>query len=240
VCAYDGTEFRGWQSQVCGLALQDFIERRLKVILGKDTRTHASGRTDAGVHAAAQVFHFDANWPHGEEQMLRALRCGFPDTLQILSVKCAPQTFHARYGVKKKTYEYRIYEGFAPPTLTRFRWSMLHRKLDVPAMNEAAKILLGEHDFTSFSANHGKSDEDTVKTLYTLKVSRKGKEIKLSTTGSGYLYKMVRMITGALVDIGLGKMTDKDLKKILDAKKRGANFQAAPAKGLFLKKVYYK
>ena len=239
ICAYDGTDFKGWQSQAGGGTVQDFIEGRLEQILKVKTRIHASGRTDSGVHATAQVFHFDAEWPHGCERLLAALRCGFPDSIQVRKVSFAKDSFHARYGVKRKRYVYRIYEGFAPPNITRYRWSLGNRKLDISAMNNAALALLGEHDFISFSANRGCDKEDTVKNLMELKVSRRGKEIKISTTGSGYLYKMVRMITGALVDVGLGKLTRADLERILKAKKRGQKIQSAPARGLTLERVWY-
>ncbi len=223
------------------MSVQDFIERRLKQFLGADTRIHASGRTDAGVHAHAQVFHFDADWRHGEEKMLAALRCGFPDSIRISSVKKVSEKFHARHGVKKKIYEYNIYLGYAPPHLTRYRWSLGKRLPDADKMNAAAQMLLGKHDFTSFSANRrGSGEGETfVKNMELLEVAKRGNEMKLTTCASGYLFRMVRLITGALVAAGLDELSPADIKRILDAKKRGAWFQAAPARGLFLKKVFY-
>lgn len=240
VCAYDGTEFCGWQSQAGGGSIQDFIEGRLAEIFKKKVRIHGSGRTDAGVHANAQVFHFDAEWSHGTESLLKAMRCGYPKALQISKISVAKGDFHARYSVKGKRYIYRIYEGYAPPVISRYRWSLGGRKLDIAAMNDAASALLGTHDFTAFSANRGNDAKDNpVKTLTKLEVSRRGKEIKITTEGSGYLYKMVRLLAGALVDVGLGKLSKGGLISALESKKRGNTFQAAPALGLFLDRVFY-
>ncbi len=240
VCAYDGTDFCGWQSQVTGNSVQDFIERRLEAIFKRKIRIHGSGRTDAGVHADAQVFHFDAPWRHSSDALLAALRSGYPDSLQILKVSKVPENFHARYSVKGKRYVYRIYLGRATPKIARYRWSLGEMELDLEAMNSAAKILIGTHDFTAFSANRGAEYKDNpVKDLRKLEVVRRGREIKISTEGSGYLYKMVRMIVGALVEVGRGRLSEADVARALDLKKRSNLFQAAPAKGLTLEKVFY-
>lgn len=238
-CAYDGTGFRGWQSQACGNTIQDFIERRLCEIFSEKIRIHGSGRTDAGVHAKAQVFHFDADWAHSAENLLSALRCGLPAGIQVYKVSKAKSGFHARYSAKGKRYVYNIYEGYAQPHKSRYCWSLGRRKLDIEKMNAAAAELLGEHDFTAFSANRGHEEDNPVKNLRLLKVSRRGREIKIATEGSGYLYKMVRIMAGALVDAGLGKLSCADIRRILEEKKRTNAFQTAPAQGLFLEKVFY-
>jgi len=240
-CAYDGTAFRGWQTQASNDSIQDFIERRLFKIFRKTTRIHSSGRTDAGVHAMCQVFHFDADWSHSEEDLQKALRNGYPEAIQILSVKKCSSKFQARFDAKSKEYVYKIYLGRALPHLTRYRWSMFNRKLDVEKMKDACEIFLGTHDFKAYSANRGKDvKEDTIKTIYKLEIKKSGKELTISTRGSGYLYKMVRMIVGALVDVGIGKSSKEELKKMLESKTRNNTTQSAPAKGLFLNKVYYK
>ena len=239
VCAYDGTMFSGWQSQPNGLGVQDFIERRLAEILGQKTRIHGSGRTDAGVHANNQVFHFDAECKHGSRTLFAALRCGYPDDILIKSVLKVPQNFHARFSASGKRYVYKLMLGYAPPELTRYRWSLGNRVPDVGKMLEAAKLLLGRHDFTALSANRGKPDEDTFKTLTRLDVKKRGRNISITVEGDGFLYKMVRLIVGALVSVGLGKLSTCDLLEALESRKRGTLFQAAPAKGLFLDKVFY-
>ena len=242
VCAYDGTDFCGWQSQPNNLAIQDFIETRLSAIFKEKIRIHGSGRTDAGVHADAQVFHFDAIWKHSPTALLSALRVGMPEALQIVSLKKVSNNFHARYSVVGKRYIYKICEGQASPKIARYHWSIGNRKLDIDAINESAKILLGTHDFTSFSASRGTDTKDNpIKTLFQLEAKRNKNIVTISTRGTGYMYKMVRMLVGALVDVGLGKFTQDDIQQILDAKKRGSyKFATAPAKGLSLNKVFYK
>lgn len=241
VCAYDGTELSGWQSQLEGNTVQDFLESRLKEIFGKEIRVHGSGRTDTGVHAKGQVFHFDGDWEHGKEKLLNALRVGIPRSIQVISIMKVTNDFHARYSVRGKRYAYYIYEGYALPTKARYFWSIGgENKLDIRAMQKAAQILLGKHDFSAFSATgRGNYGSDPIKEIFRLEVVKKGRYIKIITEGSGYLYKMVRSIVGALVDVGLGKLSYEDLGKILESKRRTQRVVSAPAKGLFLEKVFY-
>lgn len=222
------------------MTVQDSIEARLAGIFKTKIRIHASGRTDAGVHAKAQVFHFDAVWPHGAAVLERALSHGFGGRIQISKISEVDRNFHARYKTKGKRYCYYIYEGYAPPCETRYCLSLGNFKLDVEKMNEAAKTLLGTHNFIAFSANRGRDDKDNpVKTLRKLEIKRRGKRIKLTTEGSGYMYKMVRMLTGALMEVGFGHLEISDIRKILDAQVRTNKFPTAPSKGLFLEKVFY-
>lgn len=240
VCSYDGTDFRGWQSQLGGNTIQDFIEARLAEIFKSKIRIHGSGRTDAGVHAKAQVFHFDAQWQHPVFALQRALLHGLPAGIEISKVSSVKKDkFHARYSAKAKRYAYFMYEGFAPAYESRFFYNLGNRRLDIDKMNMGATLLLGTHDFTAFSANRRHPEDNPVKTLYKLQITKKGKKIKLLTEGSGYMYKMVRMLTGALIDLGLGKLQLEDIQTILNEKKRTNKFATAPAKGLFLEKVFY-
>ena len=209
-CAYDGTDFCGWQSQKSGGSVQDFIEARLGQILKKPIRIHGSGRTDSGVHATGQVFHFDAVWDHPAYALLAALRSTNRTDVFVKSLKRVGNDFHARYSAKGKRYVYYIH------------------------------TLVGEHDFTAFSASRGaNARENPVKVLRKLSASRRGAEIKIVAEGSGFMYKMVRMLVGALVDAGTGRLSKSDIEKILASKKKGNYFQAAPARGLFLEKVFY-
>lgn len=239
VCSYDGTDFKGWQCQKGGGTIQDAIEDRLAQIFSRKIRIHASGRTDAGVHALAQVFHFEAEWNHPVRNLHLAMKCGLPEGIVLVKLSKAKKDFHARFSAKAKRYAYNIFEGEALAHLGRYAWSIGNRKLDVSKMQSAANLLLGEHDFTAFSANRGTDFEDPIKTIFKLDVKRKGKRIRIETEGSGYLYKMVRLIVGALFDVGLGKLSESDILKILNDKKRVNRFQTAPAKGLFLEKVFY-
>jgi len=241
VCAYDGTDFSGWQSQANGNGVQDYIEKRLAQIFKKPVRIHGSGRTDAGVHAKAQVFHFDAGWPHDTDQLLRAFRCGLPAGIQVRKVSLAPTGFHARYGAIGKQYRYRIHLGRADPFELRWYWSMNDRALDLAAMRKAASYLLGKHDFSAFAAKNGDqvTEEDVVKDLRRLDLVVKGKHLDVVTQASGYLYKMVRTMVGALVETGLGKLTPEQVHDILLSKKRTYLVPTAPAQGLRMERVFY-
>ncbi len=243
VCAYDGTDFCGWQSQPSGASVQDFIERRLYRIFKRPIRVHGSGRTDAGVHANAQVFHFDAPWKYDCRTLVRALSSTHSLSLSIYEIKRVSKNFHARYSARGKRYVYRIYEGRAMPQIARFRWSLTSGvPLDIDAMNDAAKIFIGEHDFSAFSASRGAGSKkiNPVKRIYRLELTRKGKEIKLTADGNGFLYRMVRMLSGALVGVGMGKIDKSELQKALDSGIRANLFESAPACGLFLDKVFYR
>jgi tRNA pseudouridine38-40 synthase len=237
--AYDGTAFFGWQSQASGKTIQDALEKRLAEIFGTPTRIHGSGRTDAGVHASAQVFHFDAVWKHRPETLANALRKGFPAGISVFEVKLGRADFHARFSARGKRYCYHIYEGYAPPTLSRFSHSTCENKLNVPAMQATAKMLLGIHDFTAFSGRVRES-ENPVKDLRRLDVVRRGPRIDITTEASGYLYKMVRRLAGGLMQVGVGKMTPEELLAYLEARQSNATVPAAPARGLFLEKVFYR
>jgi len=240
VCAYDGTGLYGWQSQPGGNTVQDFIEARLKTILKTPTRIHGSGRTDSGVHAKAQVFHFEAAWSHPSGDLLRALRSGLPAGIQVVRLSRAPKGFHARFSARGKQYRYRLYEGFAPPWDSRYCYSLGTRKLDSDAMAAAAQVFLGEHDFTAFGANRGDGSEDNPhKNMRRVEVHRNGGKLMIIFEGSGFLYKMARSMAGTLIDVGLGKHTPDEVAAILAGGKRTEAVTTAPAKGLWLERVYY-
>ncbi|HEY5553061.1 MAG TPA: tRNA pseudouridine(38-40) synthase TruA [Opitutaceae bacterium] len=238
VCAYNGTGIGGWQSQKDGNSVQDFIERRLAVVLGVPARIHGSGRTDAGVHARAQVFHFDAEWTHGAATLERALRTGMPAGIQVTSVRAASADFHARFSAKGKTYIYHLEQGRADVFRDPFCWSLV-RPLDVAAMQRAASVLRGRHDFKAFSAFGGEERESTVRDLTRLDVVGRGSRLRVVAEADGFLYKMVRSLVGALVAVGLGKLTEDGLARILESRTRTNEVQTAPAKGLFLWRVKY-
>ncbi|MBL4574531.1 MAG: tRNA pseudouridine(38-40) synthase TruA [Opitutaceae bacterium] len=237
VCAYDGSGFHGWQSQKNSEAVQDVIEKSLKTIFEKRIRIHGSGRTDTGVHARGQVFHFDASWRHDSGRLLAAFRALLPVSIQIKSAKLVPESFHARYGAKGKEYRYYIYRGTADPFKTSYCWS-IDRSLDLAKMQKAADLLVGKHDFVAFSLFNG-DKVDTIKDLRVLSVNERGRHISVTAEGSGFLYKMVRSLTGALVNVGQGKLTPTDLYEILKNQKRVSLVRTAPAQGLFLEKVKY-
>lgn len=238
VCAYDGTMFAGWQSQAGGTAIQDVIEARLSEIFKAPVRIHGSGRTDAGVHAMGQVFHFDAAWGHGATKLLAALRIGLPSTIQVKSARLVQPGFHARFQATGKRYEYRLHLGDADPFMRPFCWSFFH-PLDIAAMQAAALELRGRHDFRAFTALNGTEREDTVRELFRLDVVRRGRVVRITAEGNGFLYKMVRSLVGVLVGVGQGKLTPVQVRDILASRTRTALVRTAPPQGLFLMKVYY-
>jgi tRNA pseudouridine38-40 synthase len=242
VCAYDGGGFSGWQSQPAGDSIQDAIESRLAAIFKVPVRVHGSGRTDAGVHAFGQVFHFDADWKHGPVRLAAALAQRLPKTIQIVSARKASSDFHARFAAKGKIYRYELFLGDPDPFTRPYCWS-LPPPLDVRAMVSASRILVGRHDFAAFAALRGNEPEegaDTVRTLRRLDVRARGRRIRIEAEADGFLYKMVRSLAGALVSVGQGKLGDADIRGYLASGVRTAGVQTAPAQGLFLVKVLYR
>ena len=237
-CAYDGTEFAGWQSQVRGRAIQDVIEARLREIFGQPVRIHGSGRTDAGVHAKGQVFHFDGAWNHGPEKLLAAFRTGLPPQIQVHAARVVAPHFHARFDALRKRYVYHVHLGDADPFTRAYCWPVF-RKLDVAAMQAAATVLQGRHDFRALTALNGPEREDTVRDLRRLDVIKRGRELRITGEAEGFLYKMMRSLVGALVAVGEGKLSPHDVKVILASKTRTAAIKTAPPEGLFLMKVFY-
>ena len=238
--AYDGTQFEGWQSQPSGNTVQDFIESRLKVLFKKRIPIHGSGRTDSGVHARAQVFHFDGDWMHGPEDLLKALRTGYPDSIQVYRAEVVPDDFHARFSATGKRYVYQWHEGFADPFETRWYWSTGNRRLDVARMNQAASMLLGKHDFSAFSANpRDDRKDDPVKDLRVLIIQRQENKVFLTAEADGFLFRMVRSLAGCLFDVGINKLEPEQVIGILESCKRTNMVQTAPAEGLFLDEVWY-
>ncbi len=239
VCAYDGRGFNGWQSQPDGRAVQDAIERRLRELLGHAVRVHGSGRTDAGVHALGQVFHFDAAWRHGPVRLLAALRGGLPATIQIRSARRVPPDFHARFSARGKTYVYQIHHGGpADPFRHPYCWS-IPQKLDVAAMRQAARRLCGRHDFRSFAADNGSGPGSAVRHLRRLVITGRGARLRITAEADGFLYKMVRGLVGALVAVGQGRLAPDDVVAIRRAARRTNAVATAPPQGLFLARVRY-
>jgi tRNA pseudouridine38-40 synthase len=240
-CAYDGASFAGWQSQSAekGVGVQDVIEQRLAGIFGAPVRIHGSGRTDSGVHALEQVFHFDAAWRHGPGKLLAAFRVGLPPAIQVKSAKIAAANFHARFDATGKRYVYHLTLGDADPFTRAYSWSIL-RPLDIRAMQAAAKLLRGRHDFTAFTALNGQERLDAVRELRRLDVIRRGRRVRIVAEAEGFLYKMVRSLVGALVSVGEGKISPERVREILRSRRRTAQVLTAPPHGLFLAKVFYR
>ncbi len=239
VIAYDGTNYAGWQLQPNGVSIQELLEKALAKISGEKIRVHGSGRTDAGVHARGQVASFSLTTHHSPLTLKRALNANLPEDVRVLSCSRADTDFHARFSAKAKAYRYQIDCGeVADPFLLRYT---LHhpRPLDIVAMKQAAKLLVGKHDFTALSAGSPSRDENPVRTISRLTIAKRGRVMTITVRANGFLYKMVRSIVGALLRVGEGRMTAEQLREILRGKKRTAAIETAPAHGLFLWKVSY-
>lgn len=237
-CAYDGTLFSGWQSQANHQAVQDILEERLCSIFKRFIRIHGSSRTDAGVHARGQVFHFDADWPWGSERLKLAINAQLERHIRILAVEEVPDDFHARFSVKKKTYHYYLLLRPADPFQYPYVWDLSPRNFEVNRMQEALPLFIGTHDFRGFSGKIT-NGENTLKTLYLVDLQQYEDTITLTFTGSGFLYRMVRMLVGSLVMLAYGKVDKFFLQQRLQLENLSLPIVTAPARGLFLEHIEY-
>jgi tRNA pseudouridine38-40 synthase len=242
VVAYDGVPFAGWQSQKNGDAIQDRLESAFHAISGQTIRVHGAGRTDAGVHALAQCAHVDLpDNRFGTEKWLAALNSRLPPTIRVLRCRYVPATFHARFSAIGKVYRYRIWND---PILLPFEngraWHIAS-PLNFHELEATAQEFCGEHDFAAFAANRGKPGESTVRLIHRVKIRRAGARCVIEIEGNGFLYKMVRLMVGALVRVGLGKASREEIALALTAPKKGCGLTklVAPADGLFLVRVRY-
>jgi tRNA pseudouridine38-40 synthase len=240
IVAYDGGPFAGWQSQTHGNTIQDHLETAIRQVSGEETCVHGSGRTDTGVHALAQCAHFDLRESRLKPAALqKALNATLPARIRILRCAQAPSTFHARFCVRTKTYRYRIWNAPVLPPLEFGRAWHLIKPLDLSAMEAALVKFVGRHDFGAFSANSGKGRADTIRKVGRARMTKKGARIMIEIEGNGFLYKMVRMIVGALVLHSEAKLTLSEISKQLNGHTEGAQRFVAPAAGLFLLRVRY-
>ena len=266
VISYFGANYVGWQRQLNGLSVQEVLEKALSKALGQDVQATASGRTDAGVHALAQVVHFDADTSVPMDKIPFAVNAYLPSDVSVLSCEVAPEGFHARFHAKRKTYCYKLY-------LSRHRRPILEQThehilipLDFAAMRAAADEIEGEHDFKCFEAT-GSIIKNTVRTVYSVDISVSPLEsayevfsneekksantdcpngdklydctVEISVTGNGFLYNMVRIIAGTLVYAGMGKLTQEDVRRAIELGDRTLAGKTLPAKGLHLVRVIY-
>lgn len=236
--AYDGTDYSGFQIQPDQVTIQGEIEAVLQKITGEPIQIVASGRTDAGVHAYGQVFHFDTATSIPVEKWPYILNTQLPDSIVIRSVEEALPDFHARFDAKAKEYHYCIDNSKIPDLFTHRYATHIRSPLSLEAMQQAAEQLVGTHDFTSFCSART-FVEDKVRTIYQLKVEREESRFKIRCCGNGFLYNMVRIIAGTLIEVGQGKRRPEEMAEILAAKDREAAGVTAPARGLMLWKVTY-
>ena len=235
---YDGTRYRGWQ-RLPGRedTIQGKLETALSRILGEPIEISGSGRTDAGVHAKGQVASFHCESQMSPAEILANLRRYLPEDIGIYSCREVSPRFHARLNAREKTYVYRIWNSESPCVFERRFVAVMPEPLDVEAMGRAGERLLGKHDFSAFCGNP-KMKKSTVRELSALTVTRAGEKIVLRFTGNGFLYNMVRILTGTLVEVGRGQRTPESVSELFGAKREQAGF-LAPAQGLCLEEVVY-
>jgi tRNA pseudouridine38-40 synthase len=238
--AYDGTRYSGWQIQPNAISIQALIQEALKVALRQDIFVTASGRTDAGVHARGQVAHFLAP-PADLPLLYRSLNGILPPDIRILRIENVPHSFHARYSAVSKEYHYHIHLDWALDPFKRLYTYHHPYSLDLPLIQQASCHFLGTHDFTSFAneASKGSAAKNPVRTIKRLDIIPEPGGVRLEFEGDGFLYKMVRNITGTLLDVGRKKLSPDVIPALFDKKDRRQLSCAAPPQGLFLMKVNY-
>ena len=231
--AYDGTNYCGWQVQPNGITVQEVLNRHLAELLKEPVETIGASRTDAGVHALGNVAVFDTNARMPGEKISYALNQRLPEDIRIQRSREVSRDFHPRYRVSEKTYEYRILNRKFPVPTERLYSYFYHYTLDVDKMREATSYLIGRHDFASFCGT-GAQVKSTVRTITGIDVWRDGDIVTIRVKGEGFLYNMVRIIAGTLIQVGNGQYPPERVKKILDACDRSVSGPTAPAHGLTL------
>ncbi len=238
IVAYDGTEYYGWQAQSNVITIEEVLNRELSTLLKEQITVIGASRTDSGVHAMGNVAVFDTEARIPAERISYALNQRLPEDIVIQESREVPLDFHPRFTDTKKTYEYRIYNATHPMPLNRRYSHFVYNDIDVDRMQAAAKYLIGEHDFASFCSVHTQV-KSTVRTIYSLDVIRDNQEIVIRIQGNGFLYNMVRIIAGTLIQVGIHYYEPERVAWMLEQKDRTVSGPTAPAKGLTLVKIEY-
>jgi len=237
--SYDGTEFHGWQTQPNHRTVQQTLEQAIAALTGEPRiRLNASGRTDTGVHARGQIANFLSETTHSVETLLRAVNARLPEDVILLAAEEVPLTFDANRDAIRKLYRYVIHDGAVPDVFLRRYCHHCRYRLDAEAMGRAAVVLRGTHDFHSFETDWP-NRATSVRTITHLAVSRFGDWIWMDVEADGFLYNMVRAITGTLINVGRGYWPESEVQRILTAEDRTQAGPTAPAQGLFLMRVSY-
>lgn len=240
ILQYDGTRYNGWQKQGnTDNTIQGKLETLLSRIAGEPVEVHGAGRTDAGVHAAGQVANAKFHTELSDEELLQTINHYLPEDIEVTSLTRMPERFHSRLNAVEKTYEYRIVLDGGKHVFERKYLYFLEAPLDVEKMKEAAAAYVGTHDFKSFCANK-RMKKSTVRTINKIDFREANGILTISYTGTGFLYHMVRILTGTLVEVGMGKRDASSMAEILKAENRESAGFLAPAGGLVLKEVKYE
>ena len=236
---YDGKDFNGWQKQPNKLNIQGTIERAIEEITGEQIELNASGRTDAGVHSLGQVANFKTNSSIPIEKIPIAINTKIKKSIRIIDAEEVDERFHSRLACKRKTYRYIINNNITASAIYRNLETHIPQKMDVDKMKQAIKYFEGEHDFRAFKAS-GTSSKSSVRTIYKAEIyEQKDNRLWIELTGNGFLYNMVRIIVGTLVEVGLGKIEPNEISKIIEDGKRENAGKTLPPNGLYLLKVEY-
>ena len=239
IIAYDGTNYCGWQIQINGITVEEVLNKAISELTGVETAVIGASRTDSGVHAMGNVAVFDTESKIPSEKFSFALNQRLPNDIRIQKSEEVPLEWHPRFCNSTKTYEYKILNRkFDMPT-QRLYTHFVYMPLNVEKMKEAAKYIVGEHDFASFCSS-GSQVESTVRTVYRLEVDKNDDVISIIISGNGFLYNMVRIIVGTLIKVGLGVYPPEYVKEIIEAKDRNAAGPKAPACGLMLVNIDYE
>lgn len=240
VIAYDGTRYNGWQKQGnTENTIQGKLERVLSGILEEDIELQGSGRTDAGVHAKAQVANFHTSSDVSLEDISTGFTMYLPNDIAVYHLEEVPPRFHSRLNATSKCYQYRIWNSHIPNVFEHRYLYEVEQPLNVEAMQQAAKKFEGTHDFKGFCSNK-RMKKSTVRTIYSIEIEQKREEITLKFEGNGFLYNMVRILTGTLIEVGLGKRKPEEMEALIASKDREEAGFTAPAQGLCLKSVSYE
>ena len=237
--SYDGTRYQGWQRQPgAENTIQNVIEDAICKLTGYEVKIQGSGRTDAGVHARGQVASLRLSGKVEEREFLRKLNAGLPEDIRIRSMELVPNTFHGRRSAKGKCYEYHVDLREKQQVFSRRYTCHYPEELDIEEMERASGYLLGRHDFSSFTDR--KDEKGCTRRIDEIQIEKRGDSLCMSFRGNGFMYHMVRILSGTLLEVGSGKKSARDIPEILKAKSRACAGFLAPAQGLFLKEVYYQ
>lgn len=236
--AYDGTNYCGWQVQNNGITIESELNRCLTDLFGEEIKVIGASRTDSGVHALGNIAVFDTNARMPAEKVSYALNQRLPEDIRIQASEEVAPDWHPRHCDSRKTYEYRIYRGQFPMPVKRLYSYFTYHELDVEKMRSAAGYLVGEHDFKSFCQT-GAQVETTIRTIHSLEVEEQGQDVIIRVCGNGFLYNMVRIIAGTLMEVGQGRRTPESMQTVLDACDRQKAGPTAPAHGLMLMKYEF-
>ncbi len=236
--AYDGTAYHGWQEQSNGITIEEVLNDTLSKVLKEEIVVIGASRTDAGVHAYGNVAVFDSNTSIPADKICYAVNPFLPADIRIVQSEQVADDFHPRFVTSKKTYEYHIRNSRIPFPTNRLYSHQVIMPLDVEAMREAGKYIVGTHDFKCFCAAKAQV-KTTVRNVLDVRVKENGDEIIVEVQGEGFLYNMVRIITGTLIKVGLGAYPPEHVKEIIESKDRRNAGETVPAKGLFLQKIEY-